>query len=283
MKLGDLEFHIICAGHVLLDGGAMFGVIPRPLWERKMAPDARNRITLSMNSLLINTGGKGAGGKRILVETGAGDKMNAKLRDIYGLDGPFLAEGLQKYAVRPEDIDIVLNTHLHFDHCGGNTRVERDKIVPSFPNARYIVQRGEFEHAMNPTERDRASYFEENYEPVRGAGMFTFLETDAEIAPGVELIRLPGHTAHMQGVRLTGGGKTAFLFADLVPTTAHLPIPWIMSYDLYPMTTLENKKRWIPQVIREGWLALFAHDARVPAAYLRERDGRWEADPATVD
>jgi glyoxylase-like metal-dependent hydrolase (beta-lactamase superfamily II) len=278
VKLGELEFHIISAGHVLLDGGAMFGVIPRPLWEKKMQPDARNRITLSMNCLLIH-----AGGKRILVETGAGDKMNAKTREIYGLDGPFVEDELRGYGLRPEDIDIVLNTHLHFDHAGGNTRVDKDKVVPTFPNARYIVQRGEFEHAMNPNERDRASYFPENYAPLEAAGMFTLLDGDGEIAPGVEVVRLPGHTAYMQGVKLTGGGKTAFLFADLVPTTAHLPIPWIMGYDLYPMTTLENKKRWIPEVIREGWLALFAHDARVPAAYLRERDGLWEAEPVTVD
>ncbi len=278
MKLGDLEFHVFSTGRLLLDGGAMFGVIPRPLWEKKIQPDARNRITLSMNSFLIQTGGK-----RILVETGAGDKMTAKLRDIYGLDGPFLDDGLRRYGVRPEDIDIVLDTHLHFDHCGGNTRVENDKVVPAFPNARYIVQRGEFEHAMNPNERDRASYFPENYAPIEAAGKFTLMEGDGEIAPGVEVIKLPGHNADMQGVKLTGGGKAAFLFADLVPTTAHLPIPWIMGYDLYPMTTLENKKRWIPEVVREGWLALFGHDARVPAAYLRERNGQFEAEPVTVD
>ncbi len=278
MKLGDLEFHVFSTGRLLLDGGAMFGVIPRPMWEKKMQPDARNRITLSMNSFLIH-----AGGKRILVETGAGEKMTAKLRDIYGLDGPFLDDGLRRYGLRPEDIDIVLDTHLHFDHCGGNTRIEMDKIVPAFPNARYFVQRGEFEHAMNPNERDRASYFPENYAPLEAAGMFSLLDGDREIAPGVEVIRLPGHNADMQGVKLTGGGKTAFLFADLVPTTAHLPIPWIMGYDLYPMMTLENKKRWIPEVVQEGWLALFAHDARVPAAYLRERNGQWETEPVTLD
>jgi len=278
VKLGELEFHVISAGHVLLDGGAMFGVIPRPLWEKKMQPDARNRITLAMNCLLIRTGGK-----RILVETGAGDKLNAKVREIYGLDGPFLADGLRRYGVGPQDIDIVLNTHLHFDHCGGNTRLEKDKVVEAFPNARYIVQRGEFEHAMHPNERDRASYFTENYAPIEASGKYSLLDGDGEIAPGVEVIGLPGHTAHMQGVKLTGGGKTAFLFADLVPTTAHLPIPWIMGYDLYPMTTLENKKHWIPEVAREGWLALFAHDGRVPSAYLRERDGQWEAEPVTID
>ncbi len=278
MKLGDLEFHILSDGHVLLDGGAMFGVIPKPLWEKKMPADARNRITLAMNCLLIF-----AAGKRILVETGAGDKMNAKLRDIYGLDGPRLTERLRDYGLQPDDIDIVIDTHLHFDHCGGNTRVEKDKVVPAFPNAQYIVQKGEFDHASHPTERDRASYFNENYVPIAEAGKLSLLEGDQTIVPGVEVIRVPGHTANMQCVKLTGGGKTAFLFADLVPTTAHLPLPWIMGYDLYPMTTLENKKKWIPEVVREGWLALFAHDANVPAAYLRERDGQWEAEPAKVD
>jgi glyoxylase-like metal-dependent hydrolase (beta-lactamase superfamily II) len=278
MKLGDLEFHIICDGHALLDGGAMFGVVPRPLWEKKSAPDSRNRITLAMNCLLIH-----AGGKRILVETGAGGKMDSKLRDIYGLDGPSLVDGLEKFGVRPEQIDIVINTHLHFDHCGGNTLLERDKIVPVFPNARYYVQRGEFTHAMHPNERDHASYFRANYEPLDGAGMLTLLDGDSIIAPGVEVVVVPGHTAHMQCVRLTGGGHTAFFFADLVPTTAHLPLAWIMGYDLYPVTTLENKKRWIPQVVEEGWLALFAHDPRVPAAYLRERDGKWEPEPVQAD
>ena len=278
MRLGELEFHIFSTGRVLLDGGAMFGVIPRPMWEKKMAPDARNRITLSMNSLLIR-----AGGKRILVETGAGDKVNAKFRDIYGLDGPHLWERLRDYGVRAEDIDIVVDTHLHFDHCGGNTRIEKDKVVPSFPNARYVTQRGEFEHAMHPNERDHASYIEENYAPIEAAGLFDLREGDSVLAPGVELICVPGHTANMMCVKLTGGGKTAFLFADLVPTVAHLPLAWIMGYDLYPMTTLENKKRWIPAAVQEGWIALFAHDATVAAAYLRERDGKWEAEPTSVD
>jgi glyoxylase-like metal-dependent hydrolase (beta-lactamase superfamily II) len=282
LKLGELEFHVISAGHVLLDGGAMFGVIPRPLWEKKMPPDGRNRVTLSMNCWLVKTAGK-----VILVETGAGEKMNPKLRDIYGLDGPHLADGLRDHDLRPDDVDIVVNTHLHFDHCGGNTRTEKDQVVAAFPNATYIVQRGEFNHAMKPSERDQASYFRENYAPLESAGMFSFLDADTEISPGVELIRVSGHTANMQCVKLTGGGKTAFLFADLIPTTAHLPLPWIMGYDLYPMTTLENKKRWIPEVLREGWVALFAHDARVPAAYLRRRDGggepAWDAEPVKID
>jgi glyoxylase-like metal-dependent hydrolase (beta-lactamase superfamily II) len=277
MKLGNLEFHIISDGHCYLDGGAMFGVIPKPLWEKKAKPDARNRIQLAMNCLLVV-----AGGKRILVETGAGTKWSHKLRDIYGFDGSRLVNGLRHHGLGPDDIDVVVNTHLHFDHCGGNTRVEKDKVVATFPHARYVVQRGEFEHAVNPTERDRASYFDDNYVPLCEANKLSLLEGDRAIAPGVELIRVPGHTANMQCVKLSGGGKTAFAFADLVPTTAHLPLPWIMGYDLYPLTTLENKKRWITQAIREEWLALFVHDPAVAAGYIRERDGKWEVEPVTV-
>ena len=278
MKLGDLEFHILCDGYVHLDGGAMFGVIPKTMWEKKAPPDSRNRIKLAMNCLLVF-----AGGKRILIETGAGDKWTPKLRDIYNLEGPRLVDRLRDYGLQAHDVDVVINTHLHFDHCGGNTRVEGDKVVATFPCARYVTQRGEFEHAMHPTERDRASYFPENYVPLKEACKLSLLEGDRVIAAGVELIRVPGHTANMQCVKLSGGGKTAFFFADLIPTVAHLPLPWIMGFDLFPMTTLENKKRWIPHVASEGSLALFAHDPNVPAGYLRQRDDKWEVEPATVD
>jgi glyoxylase-like metal-dependent hydrolase (beta-lactamase superfamily II) len=278
LKLGNLEFHILLDGHVYLDGGAMFGVIPKAMWEKKIPADARNRIQLAMNCLLIRVGGK-----NILVETGAGGKMSAKLRDIYGLDGPYLDHRLRDHGLDRTEIDIVINTHLHFDHCGGNTRVEKDKVVASYPSAKYVVQRGEFEHAKNPNERDRASYFAENYMPIAAAGKLALLEADRAIAPGVELIRVPGHTANMQCVKLTGDGKTAFFFADLVPTAVHLPLPWIMGYDLYPMTTLENKKKWIPEAIQEGWIALFGHDAKNPAGYVRDRDGIWELEPLKVD
>ena len=278
MKLGDLEFHIIDAGRFALDGGAMFGVIPKPMWEKKAPADSRNRIAMAMNSLLVY-----AGGKRILIETGAGDKHNDKFRDIYALEGPTLVEGLRHYGHHPDDIDIVVNTHLHFDHCGGNTRIVNDKVVPTFRNARYVVQRGEFEHARNPTERDRASYFPDNFLPLEAAGKLSLIGDDRVIAPGVELIRTPGHNADMMCVRLHGGGKVAFLFDDLIPMTPHLSLPWIMGYDLYPLQTLENKKKWIPQVVQGEWLALFVHDPHVPAAYLREREGKIEVEPVKVD
>lgn len=279
MNLGDLQFHILTDAYFRLDGGAMFGVIPRPLWERKIPPDARNRVRLAMNCLLVR-----AAGKTILVETGAGDKWDAKHRDIFGLEGDSrLLDQLAARGVRPDHVDLVINTHLHFDHCGWNTRVADGKVVPTFPNARYVVQRGELEYARRPTERDRASYLADNFLPVEAAGLWWLLEGEREVVPGVELLRVPGHTRDMQCVRLSGGGKTAFFFADLVPTTMHLPFHWIMGYDLYPMTTLENKKKWIPQAAAEGWLCLFAHDPEVRAAYLRTRDGRYDFDPLVAD
>ena len=281
MNLGDLEFHILSDGPFFLDGGAMFGVIPRTMWEKKAAPDSRNRIRLAMNSVLIRTAGQW-----VLIETGAGDKLDAKRRDIFGIgDGPELRlpQQLAARGLRPEDISLVINTHLHFDHCGGNTRFEGGRAVPVFPNARYVVQRGELDWARNPSERDRGSYIPENFEPISEAGKWQLLDGDTEILPGIELIVVPGHNRDMQCVRLTGGGKTAFLFVDLVPTTAHLPLHWIMSYDLYPLLTLENKRRWIAQAARDRWLCLFSHDEKVPAAYVGEVDGKYEFDPVVVE
>jgi glyoxylase-like metal-dependent hydrolase (beta-lactamase superfamily II) len=278
LYLGELEFHVLNAGHVSLDGGAMFGVIPKPLWEKKIPADARNRIQLAMNCLLVF-----AGGKHILIETGAGDKFDAKFRDMYGLDGPFLQTEICRYGGELHEIDVVVNTHLHFDHCGGNTRIEKDKVIPTFANARYAVQRGEFEHAQHPSERDRASYIPDNFIPIRSACKLSLLEGDRTIAPGVELLKVPGHNSHMQCVKLHGGGKTAFFLADLVPTTAHLALPWIMGYDLFPMTTLENKKKWLSEIVRGGWIALFAHDPRTPAAHVHAHEGRWEVEPVKVD
>jgi glyoxylase-like metal-dependent hydrolase (beta-lactamase superfamily II) len=177
-----------------------------------------------------------------------------------------------------------VNTHLHFDHCGWNTRLKGDRIVPTFPNARYVVQRAAYQHGIAPTERDRGSFRPENILPIEVAGQWQLLEGDTELVPGVELISIPGHTPGMQCVRLSGAGRSAFFFADLVPTTAHLPLAWIMGFDLYPLTTLEYKKHWIPKVAREGTLALFAHDAETPAAWLRQgEDGHVSAEPAKVE
>jgi glyoxylase-like metal-dependent hydrolase (beta-lactamase superfamily II) len=279
LRLGDLEFLVLTDGTLRLDGGAMFGVVPKPMWEKKARADERNRILLAMNCLLIR-----AAGKTILVETGAGDKWDAKKRDIYAFDGsPRLPEQLVQLGVKAKDVDMVIDTHLHFDHCGGNTRAANGKVRPAFPNAKYVVQRKDFEHAKNPTERDRASYILENYLPLEEAKQLELLDGERQIVPGVTVIPAPGHTPAMQCVKLEGGGKTAFFLADLVPMTAHLPLAWIMGFDLFPLTTLENKKKILPQIAKNGWLALFAHDPAVRAAYLRERDGHFEAEPAPVD
>jgi glyoxylase-like metal-dependent hydrolase (beta-lactamase superfamily II) len=279
MRFGDIEVRLLGDGTFRLDGGAMFGVIPRTLWQKKSPPDEQNRILLAMNILLIQ-----AAGKRILVETGAGQKWDTKRNAIYAFETEHrLPQRLALAGISPENVDIVVNTHLHFDHCGGNTKLVAGHAVPAFPNARYIVQRGEFIHAKDPTDRDRASYLPENFEPIEQSGQWHFLDGDAEIVPGVDAIVMPGHTRHMQCIRISGGGSTAFFLADLIPTTAHLSYPWIMGYDLYPLTTLDNKKKWLPRISREGWIALFAHDPHVPAAKLLEREGGFGFEPVPFD
>ncbi|MGB6483578.1 MAG: MBL fold metallo-hydrolase [Candidatus Acidiferrales bacterium] len=279
MRLGDLEFLVLTDGTLRLDGGAMFGVVPKPMWEKKTRADERNRVLLAMNCLLIR-----AAGKTILVETGAGDQWDAKHRDIYAFEGsPRLPEQLAQHGVKPKDVDIVINTHLHFDHCGWDTQVADGKARPTFPNAKYVVQKKDFEHAKSPTERDRGSYQFENFLPVEEAKQWQLIEGEQQIVPGVSVFPAPGHTPAMQCVKLEGGGKTAIFLADLVPTTAHLPLAWIMGFDLYPLTTLENRKKILPQVEKNGWLALFAHDLTVRAAYLRKREEQFEAEPVSVD
>jgi glyoxylase-like metal-dependent hydrolase (beta-lactamase superfamily II) len=279
MRLGDIEIRLLGDGLFKLDGGAMFGVIPKPLWEKKMPADERNRIQFAMNILLIR-----AAGKWILVETGAGDKWDAKRGEIYGIEKENrLPDQLSAAGVAPEKIDIVLNTHLHFDHCGWNTRMHEGRVVPTFPNAEYLVQRGEFEHALAPTDRDRASYFPENILPMKESGQWRLLDGPGEIVPGIEVHVVPGHNANMMCVKISGSGKTVFLPADLVPTVSHLGYPWIMSYDLYPLTTLANKKKWLPLAAREGWTVIFGHEPRMPVTKLIEREGAIEAQAASLD
>jgi len=279
MKLGDLEFWLITDGTFRLDGGAMFGVIPKPMWQRVAPADDRNRILMQMNSLLIR-----AAGKWVLLETGAGDKWDAKRSEIYAFEGPpKLPEKLTARGVPPEKIDMVINTHLHFDHCGWNTRIVNGEAVPVFKNAEYVVQRGEMEHAKDPSERDKASYFPDNFVPMEKSRQWTLLEDDAEVIHGIELIRAPGHNRDMMCVKLNGGGKTVFFTADLVPTAAHVPPAWIMGYDLYPLTTLDNKKKWIARAARENWLVIFGHEPKTPAGYLREQGDKYVLEPVTLE
>jgi glyoxylase-like metal-dependent hydrolase (beta-lactamase superfamily II) len=279
MHIGDIEVRYLDGGSFRLDGGAMFGVVPKVFWDKKSPPDEKNRVSLRANSLLVR-----AHGKTIVIETGNGTKWDAKQRGIYAVqEGDPLLDSLAANGVQPRDVDLVINTHLHFDHAGGNTRIENGRAVPAFPRARYIVQRAELAHAAAPSERDRASYFPDNFLPITEAGLWDLTDGDQEILPGINVARIPGHNADIQAVLLTGGGKTIAFVADLLPTRHHIPLPWIMAYDLYPMQTLETKRNWVPRMARENWTVVFGHDPEIAAASLSERDGKIEIEPVDLN
>jgi glyoxylase-like metal-dependent hydrolase (beta-lactamase superfamily II) len=275
MQFVDYRVEVVPDTEFRLDGGAMFGVVPRALWSRLCPPDDENRVRLNMNCLYVE-----AGDERILIETGIGDKWTPKQADMYGITRRrSLPESLKAVTGRSaEEITIVVNTHLHFDHAGGNTTLDDEgRAVPAFPNARYFVSRDEYEHAESPHERDRASYMPENWRPLLESGQLELKDPVYEAVPGLSLETVAGHSRTMQCVRLERGGRTLFCFADLVPTRAHVPLPWIMGYDLYPVETLEAKKRLLPQAAREGWLCLFYHDPDVPIGRITEEDGKLRA------
>lgn len=269
MLLGDLRADIVSDGSLRLDGGAMFGIVPRRVWEQISPPDEYNRIEVALNCLLLRRGGE-----VILVDTGAGSKWSEQQRARYGIEAGRLTENLARYGVQPEDVTMVINTHLHFDHAGGNTHIVDGQLLPTFPNARYLVRRAEYEHACNPHERDRASYLPEDWTPL--GKQLQLLDDDGEVARGVEVFRVPGHNLDTQLVRVSGGGQTLVFFADVIPTTAHIPFAWVMGYDLYPVELLEQKKRLIPQAAREGWLCVFEHDPKTAVGRILEQDGRYK-------
>ncbi len=269
-SLGDLELVSLSDGFIRLDGGAMFGVVPRTLWEKHLPPDDRNRIPLGMRPLLVR------GDQTVLIDAGCGDKMDAKSADIYGLERTYhLDHSLAEAGVSPEDIDIVVASHLHFDHVGGFTARSGDgRIVPRFPRARYIAHRQEWEDATHPHERNRASYLAENFVPLQEAGVLTLVEDGAEIAPGVRYRRSGGHTAHHQVVMIESAGQTAVFAADMYPTSVHVPDPWVMGYDLYPMDTLAFKRAFAREAVDREYLIFFEHDPSLAAGILREAGGR---------
>ena len=247
-------------GCLWLDGGAMFGVVPKPLWSRRAPPDERNRIPLSMRCLLVETDEA-----VVLIDTGLGNKESDRFKSIYGVSNEGsptrLESSLEALGLFPEDIDFVVATHLHFDHAGGGTVRNLDGTVrPSFPRARYVVSGGEYEFARLDNERVRASYMAENFEPLAAAGCLDLVEENAEVVPGVSMVHTPGHTPHHQSIRIDIGGDQLLFLADLVPTTAHLPLPWIMGYDVEPLVTLESKKNLLSRAAEEGWLLAFEHD-----------------------
>jgi glyoxylase-like metal-dependent hydrolase (beta-lactamase superfamily II) len=281
--LGDMRIHAIEAGFQRLDGGAMFGVVPRPLWERRIAPDERNRIPLALRCLLVETPSA-----LVLVDTGIGNKEEEKFREIYGVENAGsptrLEDGIRAAGFEPDDIDIVVNTHLHFDHAGGNTVLQGDgSIVPAFPKARHVVQEEELAFAHLRNERIRASYMEKNFDPIGDAGLWDLVRGETELMEGVRLLPTPGHTPHHQSVLLESGGQSACFLADVCPTVAHVPLPWIMGYDLEPLRTLESKRALWQRARNEEWLLVFEHDPKIAWGRLDPAEKRPVLVPETEE
>jgi glyoxylase-like metal-dependent hydrolase (beta-lactamase superfamily II) len=265
--LGDLDLTILTDGTYLLDGGAMFGVVPKPLWEKRAPANERNQILLGTNTVVVRTGKH-----TVVIETGIGNKLPEKQRGIFDAR-QLLLQSFDAAHIKPEEVDIVINTHLHFDHCGWNTTQREDgSIVATFPNARYFAHRGEVEHGHLQLERDAVSYISENYDPLIASGQMTLLELpgggQTEIVPGVSVEVFPGHTAQMMAVMLDSGGRRACYISDLMPTSAHLDVTWVMGYDLDPLTCIEQRKRFLSRAIPERWLMLFTHDHHRPLGYV---------------
>jgi len=279
--VGRVKCHALEGGRQHLDGGAMFGVVPKPLWEKRIAPDARNRIPLALRCVLVehDTG-------LVLIDTGLGNKEDAKFRDIYGVENAGqqgrtqLEDALAALGVTAGDVRWVIDTHLHFDHAGGNTfRDEAGAVRPSFPAATYVVQQRELDFARHTNERTAASYLRHNFEPIT----FRLIDGETEVLPGIRCLPTPGHVPYHQSVLVESGGERACFLADLVPTSAHLPLPWIMGYDLEPLVTLESKRRLYARAEAEGWLLWFEHDPEVVAGRLgRDGKGFGLVDPVRV-
>ena len=271
---GDgVRVRTVDAGRVMLDGGAMFGVVPKPLWTRQISADERNRIPLAMRCLLVETGGK-----VVLVDTGLGTKEDERFQEIYGVRNAGrptrLEDSLRALDVEPEDVDLVISTHLHFDHAGGSTTLCDDGAIrPSFSRARHLIRRGEWEFAHGMNERVKASYLPTAFAPLEAAGVVEFLDEDAEVAPGVSVFRTPGHTPYHQSVVVRAGEHTVFYAADLAPTNAHLKLPWIMGYDVDPLVTLESKRAWLTRAGAENWHIVLCHDPRVATGVAHPREG----------
>jgi glyoxylase-like metal-dependent hydrolase (beta-lactamase superfamily II) len=278
LTLGDFELSIFSDGTYPLDGGALFGVVPKVMWSRKVAAafgsdfpvDDKNCVITGLNSLLIRMDNPRTGKQAVLVETGMGNKLSDRMIKFYGQPAQLLAN-LAAAGVAPDDIDIVINTHLHFDHCGWNTvRNGNGKIAPTFPRAKYYAPEGEWQYARHPSERDSISYISDNYDPLVASGQMTLLKDGEGIVPGISVQTFPGHTANMQAVIVQSGGSTACYVSDLIPTTAHVDLTWGMSFDLYPLKTIASKKHYYAKSIPEKWLTVFTHDPKTPWAYVEK-------------
>jgi len=259
MQIGDYKLHSVQTGLFKLDGGAMFGVVPKNLWQKTNPGDSENRIDMCTRALLLDNGRR-----KILIDNGIGYKLSEKLNKIYAVDFSeyTLEKSLKQLNLTKDEITDVILTHLHFDHAGGSTHLnDEGLLVPSFPNATYYVQKKQFEWAMNPTDRDKASYFPENYRPLLENGVLKFTEGEHKFDEFITLLPVNGHTSHMQLVKVSDdGGNTLLYLADLVPTAGHIPAPYIMGYDLFPLTTLEEKKKYLKETVGNGWMVFFEHD-----------------------
>jgi glyoxylase-like metal-dependent hydrolase (beta-lactamase superfamily II) len=256
MRFGRFEVDIFSDGTFKIDGGAMFGVVPKVLWEKGKQPDELNRVTMDMNCLLIRDADH-----VVVVETGAGPKLTEKQKQIYGIERPpRLLDELRNRGVRPEDVTLVVNTHLHFDHSGGNTYRDGDRLTATFPRASYVFQRHEWADAMRPNERTRASYFPDDFVPLEAAGKLELIDEAVEILPGIRLDRVQGHTRGTQTVRVVDGKQTVFFSSDFMPDRHHLPLPWIPAQDLFPLDTLEAKRTILGRAVEEHWIVGFTHD-----------------------
>jgi methylmalonyl-CoA epimerase len=267
---GNLQLTTVSDGSFRLDGGGMFGIVPRPLWERRAPPDDRGRIVMAMRALLVE-----ADWGRLIIDCGIGDRLTPKAADIYGVDrSRSLEHTLAEAGVSDEQIDIVLPTHLHFDHVGGGVVRTADGLRPRFGRARYVIRHGEWDDALRPDARARASYVEDDFVPLASAGVVDFFDTDREIRPGVRVARAAGHTAHHQVIYLESGGTTAVFAADVIPTAAHVDDAWITAYDQLPRESLAFKQRFLREAIDGEYLIFFSHDPSISAGYLREKDGK---------
>jgi glyoxylase-like metal-dependent hydrolase (beta-lactamase superfamily II) len=256
VRFGRFEIDIFSDGKFKIDGGSMFGVVPKVLWSKQKEPDELNRVTMDMNCVLIRDADH-----VVLVETGAGSKLTEKQRGLYGIERPpQLLDELAKRGVRPEDVTLVVNTHLHFDHSGGNTRRDGDQLVATFPRASYVFQRLEWVDALHLNERTRGSYFPDDFAPLEATGKLELIDEAVEILPGIRLDRVQGHTRGTQTVRVADGKRTAFFSSDFMPDRHHLSLPWIPAQDLFPLDTLEAKRTILARAVEEQWIVAFTHD-----------------------
>ena len=276
ISLGKFTIFGLRDGFFYLDGGSMFGVVPKVLWEKIYAPDEQNRIKMGLNSLLIQTGQA-----LVLVETGIGPGLDPKVSHFYSVERePGLLGEIKNLGFNPEDIDYVINTHLHFDHCGGNTfQNEEGEWVPAFPKARYIIQKGEWEYALQPCYRDKPSYIRRNFLPLEEHGCLRLVEGNMQITDGVEVLMASGHTSHHQCVKITSDDEVLFFLGDMVPMSAHVGLSYIMSYDLYPLETLTNKIKYFEHAISENWINAFVHDAQLFFGKIKKRDNKYSFLP----